>query len=180
MASADVAFVERTLRAWVASREVAADESSARSSSTGGGDDARDASFAPTPEETLAARHLAHRLELARSVAAGVSERASELKRRLEARARETSRAEDDLALARRRLHVATHGRSALARLPMGADAGASPSVHDADGRHLARLVFLASEDPARCDALAAALNLRKTLVTDELLALSSSARRGR
>ena len=176
MASADVAFVERTLRAWIASREVAAGESRARSSSTGGGDDARDASIAPTPEETRAARHLAHRLELARSVAAGVSE----LKRRLEARAKDTSRAEDDLALARRRLHVATHGRSALARLPMGADAGASPSVHDADGRHLARLVFLASEDPARCDALAAALNLRKTLVTDELLALSSSARRGR
>lgn len=48
--------------------------------------------FTPTPEQVRVARHLGHRLELARTVAAGVREKIADLKQQLEAQAREVRR----------------------------------------------------------------------------------------
>lgn len=62
-----------------------------------------------------------------------------------------------------------------LAQLPLGADAGAAPSVYDSSGADLVAAVSEASKDSAKAHALEAALIARKTLVTSELLALSSA-----
>ena len=53
--------------------------------------------FTPTAHQARVARHLGHRLELARTVAAGVREKISDLKQQLDAQAREvrTSVADD-------------------------------------------------------------------------------------
>jgi hypothetical protein len=163
MASGDVEFVEASLSAWL--------ERTSRGDPGGASpeDEAR-RFFVPTREDALAASHLAHRLELARRVAAGAEERVAALGRRLDDAAAETRRAEEDLALARRRAHVAERGRSTLAAFPLGLDAGAAPSVHDADGAALARDVFEASATRETCDAYAAALERRSALVTEELL----------
>lgn len=57
------------------------------------------------------------------------------------------ARSKEHLALAERRLHRARHGgRSTLAQLPMGADAGAAPSVYDSSGVNLAAAVLEASK----------------------------------
>ena len=81
-------------------------------------------------------------------------------------------RAETDLETARRRLRFAQHGgRSSLAELPMGEDAGAFGSVYDARGDALARAIRDASRDPARYEIAVAGLERRKTLVVDRRLA---------
>jgi hypothetical protein len=48
--------------------------------------------FTPSPEQARKARHLGHRLELARGVAAGVGEQAEDLKQRLDMQGREVRR----------------------------------------------------------------------------------------
>ena len=60
------------------------------------------ADFTPSPEQVQMARHLGHRLELARIVAAGVREKTADLRQQLDAQAREVSRSREDLALAKR------------------------------------------------------------------------------
>ena len=85
MASGDVEFVEASLSAWL--------ERTSRGDPGGTSpeDEAR-RFFVPTREDALAASHLAHRLELARRVAAGAEERVAALGRRLDDAAAETRR----------------------------------------------------------------------------------------
>ena len=175
MASRDVRFVEETLRSWrdgVGSKPASGEEIR-----DGDEDDvaSEGTRFVPTDEQRAKAAHLANRLDLARCVAGGMKQRVANLARELETQAREHSSAREDLRVARRRLHFARNdGRSALAALPIGADAGAAPSVHDSEGRALGAMLTKAARDPDATKALAERLALRKTLVTDELLALSA------
>ena len=176
MASRDVRFVEETLRSW---RDgVGSKPAPGEGIREGGAEDdvaSEGARFVPTDEQRAKAAHLANRLDLARCVAGGMKQRVANLARELETQAREHSSAREDLRVARRRLHFARNdGRSALAALPIGADAGAAPSVHDSEGRALGAMLTKAARDPDATKALAERLALRKTLVTDELLALSA------
>ena len=128
--------------------------------------------FEPTEAQARAAAHLGNSLELARITAGGTEERIAELRDRLDRATRALRRAETDLETARRRLRFAQHcGRSSLAELPMGEDAGAFRSVYYALGDALARAIRDASRDPERYETAVVGLERRKTLVVDRRLA---------
>lgn len=166
MASEDVAFVQRALDSWLAST------SGEAKSGESPDEDGTSVEFEPTEAQARAAAHLGNRLELARITAGGTEERITELQARLERATRSLRRAETDLETARRRLRFAEHGgRSSLAELPMGEDAGAFRSVYDARGDELARAIRDASRDPDRYASAVAGLGRRKTLVVDRRLA---------
>ena len=166
MASEDVAFVQRALDSWLAST------SGEAVSGASPDEDGTSVAFEPTEAQARAAAHLGNRLELARITAGGTEERITELRARLERATRSLRRAETDLETARRRLRFAEHGgRSSLAELPMGEDAGAFRSVYDARGDELARAIRDASRDPDRYASAVAGLGRRKTLVVDRRLA---------
>ena len=55
----------------------------------GGDNDTERPPFKPTPEQVQIARHLGHRLELARTVSAGIQEKIADLRQQLDAQARE-------------------------------------------------------------------------------------------
>ena len=166
MASEDVAFVQRALDSWLAST------SGEAVSGASPDEDGTSVAFEPTEAQARAAAHLGNRLELARITAGGTEERIAELRGWLERATRALRRAETDLETARRRLRFARHGgRSSLAELPMGEEAGAFGSVYDARGDALARAIRDASRDPARYEIAVAGLERRKTLVVDRRLA---------
>ena len=124
MASEDVAFVRRALDSWLTSTSGEAESVESPD------EDGTSVAFQPTEAQARAAAHLGNRLELARITAGGTEERIVELRDRLERATRSLRRAETDLETARRRLRFARHGgRSSLAELPMGEEAGAFGSV---------------------------------------------------
>ena len=166
MASEDVAFVRRALDSWLESTSGEAESVESPD------EDGTSVAFQPTEAQARAAAHLGNRLELARITAGGTEERIVELRDRLERATRSLRRAETDLETARRRLRFARHGgRSSLAELPMGEDAGAFRSVYDARGDALARAIRDASRDPERYETAVVGLERRKTLVVDRRLA---------
>ena len=176
MASRDVRFVEETLRSWrdgVGSKPASGEEIR-----DGDEDDvaSEETRFVPTDEQRAKAAHLANRLDLARCVAGGMKQRVAALTKELETQGEDLSRAEEELRIARRRSHFARNGgRSAVAALRIGTDAGAAPSVHDSEGTALGAMLTKAARDPDATRTLAERLALRKKLVTDELLTLSAS-----
>ena len=162
MASEDVAFVRHALDSWLESTPGEAE-------SVESPDEDGTVAFQPT-EAQRAAAHLSNRLE------PGASPR--EGRRNASSSSRSTGtrdsllRRGDGPETARRRLRFARHGgRSSLAELPMGEDAGAFGSVYDARGDALARAIRDASRDPARYEIAVAGLERRKTLVVDRRLA---------
>ena len=180
MASRDVGFVEETLQSWgddVGSNPARGDASTrGRSGDDGGVEDGETRIFVPTDEQRAVAAHLANRLDLARCVAGGMKQRVAALTKELETQGEDLSRAEEELRVARRRSHFARNGgRSAVAALRIGTDAGAAPSVHDSEGTALGAMLTKAARDPDATRTLAERLALRKKLVTDELLTLSAS-----
>ena len=137
------------------------------------GTDPDAAPFVPTTAQAEVAKHLAHRLDLARVVSRDLDAQIASTTDALARIERVTAAAESVRETDERRARFAREGGAdRRAALPMGADADAAPSPHAADWRTLARELLAASEDPQKTEAYAAALRLRKRLGTDELLGL--------